>query len=251
MKKLAIALGIVLALLVAADFGGAAYAESKLSEQVRGQLHLNQDPPVTIHGFPFLYQVLVGDYRDVELNAEQVQAGQLHDVGVGAHLHHARIPATDIAAGKTDKLTIDQVDGAIRLKAADVGKLIGINDLRITPAPAEAGSGGPTQAPVTMDGTMNIAGNDLHTSVTAVLALEGGKLRIQPRDLKLSDSSMGDIPLGPLFQKTIMRQFSTAVDPGPLPFGITPTGVSAVPGALVVDASARNVKMADAHGGHP
>lgn len=252
MKKLVITLGAVLVLLLAADFGGAALAESKLSQQVRDQMHLKEDPPVTIHGFPFLYQVLAGDYRDVEVHAEQVQAGQLHDVGVGAHLLHARIPVSDIAAGNTDRLTIDRVDGSVHLKAADVGRLIGINDLRVSPAPAEAGdvSGG-SKTPVTMDGTVNIAGNDLHTSVTVVLALEGGKLRLQPRDMKLSDSRMGNIPLGPLFQKSLLKQFNTTVDPGPLPFGVQPTGVRAEPGALVLDATANNVSAAAARSGHP
>lgn len=250
MKKLAIALGVLLALLVVADFGGAAYAESKLSQQLRDQLHLQEDPPVTIHGFPFLYQVVAGDYRDVEIRADHVPAGQMHDVGVGAHLRHARIPVSDAVAGRTDNLTVDHVDSAVQFRAADVGQLIGIKDLQINPAPQEASAGG-KGAPVTLDGTTNIAGNQVHVSVTAELELHGGgKLHLQPRDLKLSDSRFGNIPLGSLFEKSILRQFSTTVDPGPLPFGIKPSGVRAEPGALVVDATADNVSAAQMKGQH-
>lgn len=248
MKKLAIALGAVLALLVVADFGGAAYAESKLSQQLRDQLHLQQEPPVTIHGFPFLYQVAVGDYRDVEIQADHLPAGQLHDVGVGAHLLHARIPAADVVGGKTDNLTVDRVDSAVQFRAADLGQIIGIKDLRINPAPQQASTGG-KRAPVTLDGTTNIAGNEVHVSVTAELELQnGGKLHLQPRDLKLADSRFGNIPLGSFFEKSILRQFSTTVDPGPLPFGIKPTAVRAEPGALVVDATAEHVSAAQMKG---
>lgn len=241
-KKLAITLGIVIVLLVAADFGGAAIAASQVSKQVRSQLHLAEDPSVQIHGFPFLYQAVSGDYRDVEINANSVPLGELHDVGVGAHLRHARIPLSDVVAGNTDRLTVDDVAGSMKLKSADVGQLIGIDNLDIKPAPAEA-SGQGSQAPVTLDGSLNIAGKDLRVSVTAVLALQDSKLRIKPRDIKLADSSLSDIPLGKVFEKSILQQFSTTVDPGTLPFKIKPTGVHAEPGALVIDGTTSNITM--------
>ncbi len=248
MKKLVITLVIVLGLLVAADFGAAATAEYQVSKQVRSQLRLPQNPSVSVHGFPFLYQAVSGDYPDVEMNAESVPFGELHDVGVGATLQHARIPLSDVLGGNTDRLTVDQVDGRVRLKAADVGRMIGIDNLAINPASqqdltaagSKAGSAG--AEPVALDGSINIAGRNLHVKVVAVLSLQGGNLKIEPKSLDLADK-LDSIPLGRTFENSILQQFATTFDTRMLPFKIEPTDVRAEQGALVVEGKANQVAM--------
>lgn len=246
MKKLVITLVIVLGLLVAADFGAATVAQQQVSKQVRSQLKLPQDPSVTIHGFPFLYQAVTGDYPDVEMNADSVALGELHDVGVGATLQHARIPLSDVLGGKTDRLTVDQVDGRMKLKAPDVGRMIGIQNLRINPASpqdlAAAGGSSGNGQPVALDGSINIAGRNLHVKVVAVLSLRGGKLEVQPKSLDLADK-LDSIPLGRAFENSILQQFATTLDTRMLPFKIQPTGVQVEPGALVVEGKANQVAM--------
>jgi hypothetical protein len=258
-KKLAIILVIVFGLLVVADFGAASAAEYQVSKQMRAQLQLSEDPSVRINGFPFLAQAAMGDFRDVQLQAQAVKVGQLSEVGLEANLHHAKVSAADMIAGKANKLDVAEIVGRARLKSSDVGRLIGITDLTIVPAPKDALSGVPgggsdrTQTPGTtvdqtkttiqLDGSVNIAGADNKVRVIAVLSLLNGQMKIEPRKLELNNNALGPIPLPPLFQKSVLQQFTTTLDPGMLPFRISPTAVRAEEGALVVEGTAHDVTI--------
>lgn len=256
MKKLIIALVIVIGLLVGADFASAAAAEHAVSQQMRTRLHLTDAPDVRINGFPFLYQAAVGDFRDVQITANGLTVGQLSDVGIQAHLMDARTSVTDVLGGNA-KIDVDELDGQVRLSAADVGRLLGINDLTITPAPKDALSGtstdatdrqpgstvDPTKTTVQLDGSVNIAGSDNKVRVIAVLSLLNGQMKIEPRKLELNNSAFGPIPLPPIFEHSVLQQFTTTLDPGALPFKVTPTAVRTEPGVLVVEGTAHEVTV--------
>jgi hypothetical protein len=258
MKKLIITLVIVVGLLVGADFASAAAAEYAVSQQMRTQLHLATAPNVRINGFPFLYQAAVGDFRNVQIDANGLTVGQLSNVGIQAHLIDARTSVADVLGGNA-KIDVDQLDGQVRLSAADVGRLLGISDLTITPAPKDAlsGTGGntdatdtqpgttvdPTKTTVQLDGSVNIAGSDNKVRVIAVLSLLNGQMKIEPRKLELNNSAFGPIPLPPIFEQSVLQQFTTTLDPGSLPFKVTPTAVRTEPGVLVVEGTAHNVTI--------
>lgn len=271
-KKLAVTLVVAVALLVGADFGAAAIAEYQVSQKMRAQLNLTRAPAVRINGFPFLTQAATGDFRNVDIKAKGVRVGQLSEVGVQAHLHHARVSTSKVLAGKADELKVDKVVGRVRLKASDIGRFIGISDLNIAPAPKDAlkksagesgdsdgsdgsgtgngssgGSGSdpsnPTKTTIQLTGSVNIASTDNQVKVIATLELVDGKLRITPRTLDLNNSAFGPIPLADVFEQSILRKFSTTLDPGQLPFTVTPTAVRVEPGALIVEGTARDVSI--------
>ncbi len=277
MKKLAITVVIALGLLVAADFGAAAAAEYQVSQQMRAQLNLPDDPQVRINGFPFLTQLAVGDFHDVEVSADSVPIGQLHEVGLQASLHDVRLSPTELTAGKPDKVEVDDLVGRVKLHSADVGRVIGIPDLRVAPAPKGAlkdtgekpgdlGSSGSdatdnsgdspsagqgpsggtvdrTKAAISLSGTVNIAGSDTHVNVLAVLALLDGKMKIEPRKVDLSNSKVGTIALPQAFQSLVLNQFTTTIDPGILPFHVNPTSVGVEEGALTMEGTAKNTTI--------
>lgn len=254
MNKLLIALIVLIGLLVGADFAGAMTAEYQVSQHMRSQLKLDEDPDVTIHGFPFLTQAIGGDYNDVEVRAKSVHVGQLSEVGVEANLRHAKVAASDIIAGTVRKIDVGQLDGRVKLKSSDVGRYMGISDLRIDPAPKDALSGtdedvqagttiDPTKTVIALNGTVNIAGTDNKVIVVAVLSLLNGQLKIEPRKLDLTNSTFGPIKLPKAIEKSAMQQFTSTLDPGMLPFTIKPTAVRAEHGALIVEGTATNVTI--------
>jgi len=49
--------------------------------------------------------------------------------------------------------------------------------------------------------------------------------------------------LPPAVEQTVLRLFTARLDPGSLPFNVTPTAVSADDGALVVEGTARDVVL--------
>ncbi|MEV6234750.1 LmeA family phospholipid-binding protein [Saccharopolyspora shandongensis] len=259
MKKLAIALVIIVGLLVGADFGAAAIAEYQVSKRLAEQMQLRENPDVRINGFPFLTQAIAGNYRDVQVAANAVQVGQLNEVGIEADLHGARVSTADVISGTADHITVDQLVGRVKLKASDIARLIGIQDLTIEPAPKDAladddgnissadeqlaAGTDDTKAVVQLDGTVNIAGSDNKVRVIAVLSLADDKMKIEPRKLDLNNSALGRIELPKLFEQSVLKQFSTTLDPGMLPFEIKPTAVRVERGALVIEGIAENVTI--------
>jgi hypothetical protein len=256
-NKLVITFIVVVGLLVVADFGAKAVAEGQVSKQMRARLQLQEDPQVTINGFPFLYQAATGDFSDVQLQANAMTVGQLHDVGLTAALHDARVSPTEVLTGAAKQLQVDEVDGQVRLTATDVGQVSQIKDLSIKPAPPNAlgnsASNGtsvqaspgtspdPTSAAAELDGSVNIAGTDNKVQVIAELSVLGNQVKIQPRKLNLDNSAFGSIPLPQSFEQSLLQQFAITLDSGMLPLKVTPTGVRVDQGALVLDVTAHNI----------
>ena len=88
MRRLVIALLVLIGILVVADFGAAALAESAVSRQMRSQLSLADDPSVRINGFPFLTQAVSGQYSSVDVAAQRISVGQLQELGVRTQLRN-------------------------------------------------------------------------------------------------------------------------------------------------------------------
>jgi hypothetical protein len=257
-KKLVITVVVLVALLVAADFGLAAFAEYQVSKQMRAKMALSEDPDVRINGFPFLTQALGGDYRDITIKANGVPLGdKLHDVGLVADLYNVRLPISDALNGQANSATVDRVEGSLRFKASDVGRLLGIPDLTIEPDPQEdqnsgdAGGGqsgqsdtqNDTQAPVKLTGTTDIAGKQIQVTAHAVLALVGGQLQISARRMELNNNALGSLRVPDVIQQSVARMFTFRLDPGTLPFAATPTKVHVEDATLVIEGTARNVSL--------
>lgn len=241
MKKLAIVLVVLVGLLVAVDFGAAAAAEYQVSKRLRGHLELPDDPAVRINGFPFMLQAFKGDYRDVEVTADRVTVARLHNLGVEATLHHVRVPFSDLVSGSADTVRVDEVVGRVRVQAAELEELINADDLQVDEVTDRdrnaAGQPVPDDA-VKLTGTTDVLGQQTRVIVIASLDLAGGQVQITPHTVRVDGQT-----LPAAVEETVLQLFAVRLDPGELPFDVTPTSVSADDGALVVEGTARNLVL--------
>src|SRR6202044_160282 len=74
-RRWLIALGVVIVLLVGADFAARAVAEQVAATQFQKQGNLPVKPDVTIEGFPFLTQVAAKDLSDVKVAISNLPEG--------------------------------------------------------------------------------------------------------------------------------------------------------------------------------
>ncbi len=256
MRKLVIAVLVILGLAVAADFGAAAAAEYTLAQQLREQLTLASDPSVRINGFPFLTQALAGRYSAIDIRATGLPVDPLHDVTVEATLRDVDAPLSEVTSGNLESVRAARVDGRVRIKDSDLGRAIGIEDLRIqqpsdeeikqllpagTPPPGN--STPDNRAAIRMVATTDLAG--LRTEIIGIglIELTGDLARITVLDVRLARDDVGTANLPREIRRLLLKTLSTDVKPGGLPFAVTPTGVSVQPGALVVEGTANNVSM--------
>jgi hypothetical protein len=265
-KKIIMSVVIVAALFTAADFGLAAVAEHKVSQEARERFDLADDPSVTIHGFPFTLQALTGEYGRITVYAAGVPVRDtLRDLELNAELHDVTAPLRDIIDGNTDSMSIGTLEGEVKVKEADVGRFIRLPDLKIEPATEEHVRTGqePTDldteeaieeheeedasAGVRLSANAEIAGTEVEIIAFGMIELDGSTMRIAPQRLELG-SDNEDVVVPEPVRNTLLPQFETAIDPGSLPFGVTPTAVRVERGALVIKGEARDVTFAGANG---
>lgn len=256
-KKLVIVVIVIAAVLVAGDFGLAATAEYQVSKKMRTELSLTDDPSVTIHGFPFITQALAGNYSDVSVIATHVPVqDKLRNVEVDADLRNVHVGLSDLLSGHVSSVRIAEVDGRVQIQAADVGRMLGINDLQIIPQTLNtvlgvvAAAAQPNQftngqrAGVELTGTVDIAGQLTKVSVFGLIELVNGSIVISPKKLDLSNNLISG-PVAGIVGQQVLSRFTLTLSPSelPLPFTVQATGVVVFPGALSVQGTARNVAL--------
>lgn len=274
MRKLLIAVLVLVGLVVAADYGAAAAAEYQLAKQIRGELGLAADPSVRINGFPFLTQALRGHYSDIDMRAAGLSVGPLHDVAVEATLHDVDAPLSEVRSGDLSSVRADEVDGRVRIKDKDLGRAIGIEDLRIQPASDEeiekllpAGTVPSTVSRADQDAdsrrdaehgdrdavrlvaTTDLAGERTEIIGIGLLEVTGSLLRITTVDVRLARDDVGEVNLPRQIRQMLIQALSTDVEPGGLPFTVKPTRVWVETGALIMEGSVHDVSMSQAGAG--
>ena len=259
MRKLVIAVLVVVGLAVAADFGAAAVAEYKVAQQLRARLELPADPSVRINGVPFLTQALAGRYSAIDIRATGLPADPLRDVAVEATLYDVDAPLSEVISGTLQSVQAARVDGRVRVKDSDLGRAIGIEDLRIQrPSDQEirellpsgtqsTGNATPSnRAPIRMMATTDLAGQRTEIVGIGIIEFTGGLVQITVIDVRLARDDVGAVGLPREIRQLLRKTLSTDVKPGTLPFAVTPTGVSVETGSLVVAGTARNVTIGQA-----
>ncbi|NUT46785.1 MAG: DUF2993 domain-containing protein [Saccharothrix sp.] len=248
-RKLIIAALVVAALLVAADFGLAAAGEYQVAQQMREKFGLSEDPSVRINGFPFITQAVAGDYRDIEISATGVPVrDQLRDLEIRANLHHTRIGLSDLLSGNTRGAKIDQVRGSVKIKANDLNRLVNqvtpFSDMAIEPdnrtEPPAGQAQDPTVAAVKLSGNTKVAGRDIRITAYGTVSLVNGQVVIGMDDVELDDMALDglDAVLG-----VVREALSVTIDPGALPFTVTPTAVRVESGAFTVEGSINDIPL--------
>jgi hypothetical protein len=257
-RKLIIAVLVIVALAVAADFGAAAAAEYTVAKQMRQQLNLASDPSVRINGFPFLTQAVAGHYTSIDIQASGVSADPLHNLDVEATLHDVDAPLAEVISGDLHSVRAAKVDGRIRIKDTDLGRAIGIEDLRIQqpsdqeikelfpPGTPTSASPRGTRAPIKMVATTDLAGQRTEVVAFGVIELTRGSVRISASNVRLGRDGVGTVGLPRPIRQTLLNALSTNIKTDGLPFAVTPTRLWVETGSIVVEGTATNVSLRQA-----
>jgi hypothetical protein len=264
-KRIVIVLVVLAIVFVGGDFALATAGEYQLSTKIKNQLGLSQDPSVTIHGFPVLFQAISGDYTDISISATGVPAARsaFRDLEIDADLHDVRVPLSELLSGNVSSAKIDHVDGRVKVKATDLGRLLNLPDLTITPMSVDTilGMGAEkalqphaaepdasvsqnvgTVAGVELSATIDIAGQQTKINAFGVITLSGGGIQVNPRRLEASNSQIsGALPDAMLQSFAHMFTTNLSTSQLPLPFTVRATGVEVDQGALVVTGEADNI----------
>nr|WP_033296125.1 DUF2993 domain-containing protein [Amycolatopsis jejuensis] len=269
MRRWLIVLGVLVILLVGADFGAAAFAEHTISQKARTQLGLSDDPSVSIHGFPFTVQALSGDYSHISVSADGVPVGsELRDLRVSAELEDVKAPLSDLTSGNTKAVKIGKLTGAVTIKASDLARVSPLNkiqNLKIdqstqayvkygdtdegkqpdpTPTNADGEPADSNTAGLRISGDVQVAGQKVEIFCFALIQLKDKTISIVPHRLQFgNDQSTTVVPEA--VQKALLPNFRASVDTSRLPLSVTPTAVRVDNGSVTIKGEARDVNFSD------
>jgi LmeA-like phospholipid-binding len=225
MRKLLIALGVLVVLFIAVDRIALVIAEDEVASQIATAYSMPVDPGVSITGFPFLTQVVSGDYQQIGVTADQIQADgvTLHDLNV--HLTGVHATISQLLGGGASTITADRATGTALVDFATVEQRLP-DGVRLAPDGKS----------LKVSGTVSYNGITVPVSAAAALAVTPSGISVRPADVTVA----GGISL----PSSYTSRLHFTVPLGNLPLHLHVTSVQVTPGGLRVGAAARNVQFA-------
>ena len=220
-RRWLIALGVLIALLVAADRVGVAVAESALASQIQKDQKLSQKPGVSISGFPFLTQVVSRNFGHVAVDIRGLNAS-----GVPISDIHADLNGVHVSSGY-NSATVDTITATAILTYSDLAKAVEAQVDGIGNVTVSEGTAGQLKA------TYDLAGITVSAEV-AVTLLPGNQLELK--------SGKIDTPLSGLGLGT-PDNFDIKLSLTAIPFGIQLKSLNLTPTAVDIAATGHNVAL--------
>ena len=211
MRRLVIALVVLIGLLAVADRVGVAVADRVLATQIQDQLGLTERPDVSIHGIPFLTQAVRGHYSDVRVRIPDVDSGKLENIAVDARLQGAHIALGDALRRQVDQVPVDRITGDLTVGYADLARASGISGLRIT----RQGDA------LTLSGSVQVLGRQLDASATGRVSVANNDIVIDADRAEVNGTPVPQVALD-----AAARLLSFRVTPRGLPLSLRVTGVT-------------------------
>lgn len=104
-KVLLVLLILLIGGVIAADRIGVRVAQDEIGKQVAAQYNLQQQPEVTIHGFPFLTQAIGGEYDQIDVKLGQWTERGVTVGDVTIEMRGVNAPLADVASGNANSVT--------------------------------------------------------------------------------------------------------------------------------------------------
>lgn len=222
MRRLVIALVVLIGLLVAADRVGNLIAERTVARTVQDSQHLTHRPDVDIGGFPFLTQLAAGKFGKVTLHDHDVTGGSGRRA---LRLSEVTVVLRDVRVARDfSSATAARTTATAAASYADLSRVLGV---RVS----YAGNGR-----VRAKASTSVLGQAISGSVTALPVVRGGALAFgSPR------VSVGGAQLSSSASQALAAVFGAPLSFAGLPYGISVRSVSAAADGLHLVLAARDL----------
>jgi len=230
MRKLLIAVVVLLLLGAAADFAAARVFEDRVTEALQREYDLGRRPVVQVRDVPFLPHLATGRFSTIDLAATDATARGINAAQLKLTLHGVRVPR-DVLLGEPGRITVDRADGTIELTEAEVNRLLADRLQGGTLAIKEDG--------VELRVKVPLLGQTLEAQVTGELGARDGRVTFTPDEIRLGEQGRID----PSTEDLLASQFTFEVPLPELPAGVRLERVDTRPGTLVLSGRAAGVRV--------
>jgi hypothetical protein len=225
MRKLLIFVIILAGLLVAADRIGVVVADHEVADRVQSAYHLTSKPSVSVHGFPFLTQVVSGHYDEIDVSTSQLTTQGVTVDDLVARLTGVRAPMSDLFGHGSSSISAAHVSGTATVPFASVRRRL--------PSGVQLSQDG---GALRLSGKVSYLGLSVPVTADAVLSPSGSGIAVTPTRIQVAHG-------GSALSSLISGQFHFVVPVTGLPLHLSIKSVHVVPGGVRVGAAATNVSI--------
>jgi hypothetical protein len=177
-----LAVSIVVLLVVALDVGARRYTETWVAGQIRTAFGLNQEPGVSLGGFPFIAEVARGRMPTVEVDADRFDAEGLRVRGLHLDLTSVRFPVGRLLSRGAATYRVARGRGQATISARDLAAFLAFEGraARVRFRPGVAVVEGSVGTPF---------GNETVRAV-GPLSIRGGRLVFEPERASAGGASI-------------------------------------------------------------
>jgi LmeA-like phospholipid-binding len=228
MRKLLIAVVILVLLGAGADFAAARIFEDRVTDTLQREYDLGRRPVVQVRDFPFLPHLATGRFSTIDVAATDARAKGVNAAQLQLTLQGVRVPS-EVMLGEGGRITVERADGTIELTEAEVNRLL-----------ADRLQGGALD--ITDDGVELTADLALvgQAQVKGTLGARNGEVTFTPDEIRLGDRGQ----LDPATEDLLSDQFTFQVPLPELPAGVRLERVDTRPGTVVLSGRAASVDVA-------
>jgi hypothetical protein len=231
MRKLLIAVAVLVLLGAGADFVGARIFEDRVTEALQREYDLGQRPVVQVRDVPFLPHLVTGRFSTVDVAATDATARGINAAQLQLTLHGVRVPR-EVMLGEPGRVTVERADGTIELTEAEVNRLLADRLQGGTLVIGEDGVEVRTQ--------VQLLGQPLDVLVAGELGARDGGVTFTPEEIRLG----GQGRLDPVQENLLSSRFTFQVPLPELPAGVRLERVDTRPGTVVLSGRAEGVGVA-------
>jgi hypothetical protein len=227
----AVVVVVLLALLVVVDRVAARVVAGQIATRAQRTEGLTSRPEVSLGGFPFLTQVVAGDYRDVRVDVRGRVEQDVRVDRVHADLAGVRVPLGDAVRNRVRRVPVDHLTARVELTFADVNAYLRGQGSAITVSPDG-------QA-IRVAGSADVLGRALPVSGTADIGVQPAAVTFTPRELAASAGAV----LPPALRRSVTQLLTVRVPVAGLPFNLRLTSATVAADRIVFAAAGHDVVL--------
>ena len=228
MRKLLIAVVVLVLLGAGADFVAARIFEDRVTDALQREYDLGRRPVVQVRDFPFLPHLATGRFSTIDVAATDAKAKGVNAAQLQLTLHGVRVPR-EVMLGEGGRVTVERADGTIELTAAEVNRLLAG---RLQGGALELKDDGvEVRVDLALVGQAQLKGK---------LGARDGAVTFTPDEIRLGDRGRLDRAT----ENLLSDRFTFRVPLPELPAGVRLERVETRPGTLVLSGRAASVGVA-------
>ncbi|MDT3439190.1 DUF2993 domain-containing protein [Pseudofrankia sp. BMG5.37] len=229
-RILAASLVLLVIVLGAMDRLAAHLAASQMVSQIQKSQQLPNKPAASVGGYPFLTQVVMGDYKDIGLRIRRVAVSDVCVDDINVHVKGVHLPLSKLIGNDVKTLPVDQVVGSVRLTYADLNAYLANQpgDVRLNAASDGMRISAPVDVPLV--GQVKVFG-DVRATV------ENNQLTLAPTALGVDGLGAVRIPT------STVRALTVAIPLSSLPLDLEVTSAAVTPSGIEVTAEAHDLSL--------